>query len=368
MHNHYKYFLPWLVLLLPSLLLAQKIKKIEFKEIDVLTRIQLQSLDMLPEDKDLIVYDKDRETYMRYTGSTWMSIGDGGDFKSALLKNEENIEFRKTMVTKKLPRDTTKRFIPKFDKKVRQHLVLDADDDGLIIYEGEFKIYSKGNWARLGKGGNFGAMLNRQKSISGLKEGFLTNWRRAFGFGLHVGRIYPSFFRDEVYPSNPFLNGLSSGWEVGITQNLIYKRFFQSRVYFTYNNIVLTEVFEGYDGNDLTATWTITGGKVALLPIMITPGTDQYKLSFGVGGYGRYHISKKLESDRSGIITDAEKVIEPIEYGVQAQLGFQLSRFFIEINATNQMNTLIKGDWVQLDQDIAKLKLKTYTLNFTFNF
>lgn len=77
---------------------------------------------------------------------------------------------------------------------------------------------------------------------------------------------------------------------------------------------------------------------------------------------------KRLDSDREGVVTVADDAIEPLEYGVQAQLGFQLSRFFIEINATNQMNTLIRGDWVQLNQEIAKLKLRTFSLNLTFNF
>ena len=352
----------------PILLSAQKIKKIEFKEINILNRIQIQSLDMLPEDKDLIVFDKDQETFLRYTGTVWMDIGEGGDFRSALLKNEENLEFRKTMVTKKLPRDTTKKYIIRLDKKVRQHMVLNEQDDGLIIYEGEFKIFSKGNWSRLGKGGNFGALLNRQKSISGLKEGFLTNWRRAFGFGLHGGIIYPSLFRDEVYPSNPFLNGLSSGWEVGLTQNMVYKRFFQSRMYITYNHIVLTETFRSEDANDVTATWTLAGPKIAVLPIMITPGSENFKVSIGAGAYARYHLTKELSTNVQDVLVTGDDFIEPFEYGFLAQLGFQVYRFNIDINATNQANTFIKSDWVQLLQEIQRLKLKTFSLNISFNF
>jgi len=369
MNNFQRNHIVVLLCILPIFIYGQKIKKIDFKEINILTRIQIQSLEMETEDKDLIIYDKDRNTYMRYTGTTWMDLGDGGDFQSALLKNEENIEFRKTLVTKKLPKDTTKKFIPKFNKKVRQHLVLNEDDEGLIIYEGELKMYNKGNWAKLGKGGNFGGMLNRQKSIAGLKEGFLTNWRRSYGFGLTGGIVYPSFFRDEAYPSNPFLNGLSSGWELGITQNVVYKKFFQSKYAITYNHIQLTEIFRGYNGNDLTATWTLTGPKVVMLPIIITPGSRNFKLSIGAGAYGRYHIRKELTTDSSfDIITEPDKAVEPMEYGAQAQIGLQIYRFFIEINATNQVNSLIRSDWVELNQEITKLKLKTFTLNLSFNF
>lgn len=357
------------IIILPILLQGQKIKTLEFKEVNALSRIQIQSLEMEPEDQDLILYDIDRETYMRYTGTMWMDIGDGGDFRSALIKNEENIEFRKTAVTKKLPRDTTKKYIPKFDKKVRQHLVLDNEDEGLIIYEKEFKIYNKGNWVKLGKGGNFGGMLNRQKSIVGLKEGFLTNWRRSYGFGLTGGLVYPSFFRDDLYPSNPLLKGLSFGWEIGISQNVVYKKYFQSKYYITYNHLLLTEVFRGYNGNDLTAEWLIRGPKVVMLPIIITPGSRNIKLALGVGAYGRYHVWKELTTDSTEpILTNPDDAFEPIEYGVQAQVGLQIYRFFLELNATNQVNTFIRSDWVELNQEITKLKLKTFSLNLSFNF
>ncbi|NNF35397.1 MAG: hypothetical protein HKN68_14905, partial [Saprospiraceae bacterium] len=202
-----------------------------------------------------------------------------------------------------------------------------------------------------------------------LKEGFLYSWKQAYGFGLYVARPYASFFRDDSYPSNPMINGLTGGWEVGLAQNLMYKRFFKSQVYIGYTNISLREKFNNGVDTRLTADWTFAGPTIAFMPIILTPGTNDIKLTIGAGAYARYFTTMELKTDGDlPIVVDPEEDMEKFDYGFRAQLGLQLYRFNIILSATNQYNNLMSSEIVMFNQDIRNIRMKSYALNLQFNF
>lgn len=360
----------WLFLFICMSMQAQITRYLEYKMPQALTTDQWRALKMIPDDKDLMIYVSDLNMYYLYSGQSWVEVGNGGNIASALRKNQTILGFREAFITNVEASDTLPyQGVPKLKKEQWQLMQLSEEDRGLLIHEGEYKVFTGTQWNKLGKGGNFGRVLNRQGSIEGIKEGFLYTWKRAFGFGLYVGLPYASFFRDEVYPSNPLKKGLSSGWEVGITQNLMYRRFFKSQVYISYSNIALSETFVNSEGSELRADWTFAGPAIAFMPIILTPGTDDTKLTIGAGAYARYNFTTELSTDATlPVVIDTEEDIEPFHYGFRAQIGMQLYRFNIIFSATNQYNNTMSSEVVMFDQDLRNLRMKTYALNLQYNF
>jgi hypothetical protein len=149
----------------------------------------------------------------------------------------------------------------------------------------------------------------------------------------------------------------------------MYRRFFKSQVYISYSNIALSETFVNSEGSELRADWTFAGPAIAFMPIILTPGTDDIKLTFGAGAYARYNFTTELSTDATlPVVIDTEEDIEPFHYGFRAQIGMQLYRFNIIFSATNQYNNTMSSEVVMFDQDLRNLRMKTYALNLQFNF
>ncbi len=364
---------PLLFLLLiwsSSMLLGQKERDLSYKEVPVLTSAQWQSFEMKDdEDTGLLIYDKDRDMFVQYNGERWIELTDGGDVHGALARNKDMLSLRQSYLNN-IEKSAKKNAhqVPKLKKKRRRALQVTEEDKGLILFDGNFQLYNGKQWVELGDGGNFDNLMNRQKNIVGLKDDYMSNWKRSYGIGLYFGRVYSSFFRDEKYPSNPFINGLADGWEFGINQNLIYQKFFQSRFYLGYQTYGVSETFVGTD-RTVVANWKFNGAKASILPIMLTPGTRDIKLVIGAGAYARYNFSNEFSVDGfNGEVLTSTEDIERFEYGFQGQLGLQVHRFFLDINAYNQYNHLFSSFETPRFLDRRFIQTKSYTLTLTYNF
>lgn len=350
-----------------SQLQSQKLMK--FEQLPVLNTEQWRSLEVDTEDKEIIVFDDSTQNYMMYNGNLWVNLGDGGLWYELLMEYQDLLE---TDVDQIREMSEMVNHIPRLKKKdLKKIRPNDEKYKNTLVYSGGYQIYNGQSWSNLGKGGDYAGLINKQKSIVGLKDKFTDKWRRSFGFGLYVGQTYNGFYRNRSYPSNPFLNDLATGWEVGVNQNLVYKKYFQSRVYVGWNQFNAQEVFSEDDGRRIVANWKISGPKMGFLPIMITPGTDDFKLSLGVGGYGRYHLNKEFAaSDNNTVFTlETTDVVEHnLEYGFLGQVGFQVYRFFLDINFYNQANTLLESNDSENVLDKKEVHLKGFSVNLTYNF
>lgn len=343
-------------------------KTLTYVKVPILATEQWRLLDVEKDDQDVLIFDSTTENFMLFNGSIWVSLGTGG--KSEALITEHAAEFD-ILLEPQVSEILDFKAVPKIKKKKLKNVILDDSYKNTIIYSGGYKLYDGQFWRDIGDGGKYNDLINKQKTIVGLKDKFQNSWKRKFGVGLFVGRNYTSMFRDSELPSNPFVNDLAGGWEVGLNQNLIYKKYFQSRFYIGWNNANVTEIFSETDGRRITSNWNISGPRVALLPIIFTPGTNDFKLTFGGGFYGKYHLSKSFESDNVETLFSLEdtKLFEyNYEYGVQAQVGIQVYRFFLDINFHNQLTSLIESIKSNNVTEERRLRLKGYSLNLTYTF
>lgn len=343
-------------------------KTISYAKVPILTTEQWRQLEMEKDDQDVIIYDSTSENFMLFNGSIWVSLGTGGESDKLINEFADALEL---LPNSEQPEISKFKAVPKIKKKKLKNIILDDSYKNTLIYSGGYKLYDGQFWRDMGNGGKYNDLINKQKTIVGLKDEFQNSWRRKFGVGLFVGTNYTSMFRDSELPSNPFIKDLASGWEVGLNQNLIYKKYFQSRFYIGWNNANVTETFSEADGRQITSNWNISGPRVALLPIIFTPGTNDFKLTIGGGFYAKYHLSKSFETDNAETLfsLDETKLFEyNYEYGVQAQVGIQIYRFFLDINFHNQLTSLIESIKSNNVTDERQLRLKGYSLNLTYTF
>lgn len=349
---------------------AQKERDLSFKSLPVLTTDQWQALEMDDTmDGGLLIYDSKRKVFMQYNGKRWIELSEGGDIHSSLTKNKDMLSLR-SIFLERVEKSSKKNVheIPKLKKKWRKAMQVDGSDFGLMVYDGSFQLWNGKEWKDLGDGGNFDSVTFGQKSIEGMKDTYLQTWRRKNGIGLYVSQVYSSFYRDETVPNNPFINNLASGWEVGINQNLIYRKYFQARFYLGYQDARVSEKFEG---NDLSviADWKFSGAKIALLPVIFTPGTKDIKLTVGGGFYAKYNFSQDLQiRNFEGLVATSTDDIEVFDYGFQAQVGLQVYRFFIDVNATNQYNYVLKSFDSPKFLGQRFLQNKSYSITLSYNF
>jgi len=320
-------------------------------------------------DGGVLIYDSKRKIFMQYNGQRWIELSEGGDIHASLLKNKDMLSLRSTFLDR-VEKSAKKNVheIPKVKKKWRKAMQVDESDFGLMVFDGSFQLWNGKEWKDLGDGGNFDHVVFGQKSIEGIKDNYIDNWRRKNGIGLYVGQVYSSFYRDEAVPNNPFINDLASGWEIGINQNLLYRKFLQSRFYLSYQDARVSERFEG-NGQSIVADWKFSGARVALLPLIFTPGTKDIKLTIGGGLYAKYNFSMDVgvRNYEGDILTTVDD-LEFFDYGFQGQLGLQIYRFFIDINATNQYNYVLKSFETPRFLGERFLQNKSYSITLSYNF
>lgn len=345
-------------------------KAVSYAKVPVLTTEQWRQLEVEEDDQDVLIYDSTSENFMLFNGSIWVSLGSGGESD----KLRHNFAEALDLVADASETGSQKldyKEVLKIKKKKLKNIILDESYKNTLIYSRGYKLYDGQFWRDMGDGGKYNDLINKQKTIVGLKDDFQHSWKRKFGVGLFVGTNYTSMFRGSELPSNPFINDLASGWEIGLNQNLIYKKYFQSRFYIGWNNANVTEIFSESDGRRATANWNIAGPRIALLPIIFTPGTNDFKLTFGGGFYGKYHLNKSFESDNAETLftLDDTKLFEyNYEYGIQAQVGIQVYRFFLDVNFYNQWTSLIESIKSNNVEEERKLRLKGFSLNLTYTF
>lgn len=359
-----------LLILIFSAISGVSQKEVSYAKVPILNTEQWRQLEVDEDDQDVLIFDNSTETFMLFNGSIWVSLGAGGAAEKLM---QDHAEILDVVVNGEEMTDESLSYkaVPKIKKKKLKKIVLDDSYKNTLLFSGGYKLYDGQFWRDMGDGGKYNDMINKQKSIVGLKDDFQNSWRRKFGVGLFVGSNYTSMFRDSELPSNPFINNLASGWEVGLNQNLIYKKYFQSRFYIGWNNANVTEVFREADGRSITANWNISGPRIALMPIIFTPGTDDFKLTIGGGFYGKYHLNKTFESDNAETLftlEDTDLFEFNYEYGVQAQVGIQVYRFFLDINFHNQLTSLIESIKSNNVEEERQLRLKGYSLNLTYAF
>ena len=346
-------------------------KTIAYAKVPILTTQQWRQLEVDEDDQDVLIFDITTEKFMMFNGSIWVSLGTGGASEKLVARYADALDIKIGKDDESKPSNGSSKEVLKIKKKKLKNIILDDSYKNTLIYSGGYKLYDGQYWRDMGDGGKYNDLINKQKTIVGLKDDFQNSWKRKFGVGLFVGQNYTSMFRDSELPSNPFIKELANGWEVGLNQNLIYKKYFQSRFYIGWNNANVTEVFTGDGGKRITSKWNISGPRVSLLPIIFTPGTNDFKLTFGGGFYGKYHLSKSFESDDAETLftLDDTKLFEyNYEYGVQAQVGIQVYRFFLDINFHNQLTSLIESIKSNNVLEERQLRLKGYSLNLTYTF
>ncbi len=346
-------------------------KELSYAKVPILSTEQWRQLEVDVDDQDVLIFDSNTNLFMLFNGSIWVSLGDGGISNRIINEFSDLLDIVPNADDSIAPKSAAFKAVLKIKKKQLKKIVLDDSYKNTLIYSGGYRLYDGQFWRDMGNGGKYNDLINKQKSIVGLKDDFTNSWKRKFGVGLFVGTNYTSMFRDSKWPSNPFINNLASGWEIGLNQNLIYKKYFQSRFYLGWNNANVTEVFSETDGRRITANWNISGPRIALLPIIFTPGTKDFKLTFGGGFYGKYHMNKRFESDNSETLFTLEdtKLFEyNYEYGIQAQVGIQIYRFFLDINFYNQLTSLIESIKSNNVINERQLRLKGYSLNLTYTF
>ena len=354
-----------------SLRSAYSQKDISFAKVPILTTEQWRQLEVEEDDQDVLIFDTTTNNFMLFNGSIWVSLGSGGESEKLIREYAVALDLKVEEEAEKNVQTGNSKPVPKIKKKKLKNIILDDSYKNTLIFSGGYKLYDGQFWRDMGDGGKYNDLINKQKTIVGLKDDFQNSWKRKFGVGLFVGQNYTSMFRHSELPSNPFIKELASGWEVGLNQNLIYKKYFQSRFYIGWNNANVTEVFTGDGGKRITSKWNISGPRVSLLPIIFTPGTNDFKLTFGGGFYGKYHLSKSFESDDAETLftLDDTKLFEyNYEYGVQAQVGIQVYRFFLDINFHNQLTSLIESIKSNNVLEERQLRLKGYSLNLTYTF
>lgn len=369
----YKQFCQVLIFILLGIYLTPALgqKELSYVKVPVLSTEQWRQLEMDEDDQDVLIFDTTTDLFMLFNGSLWVSLGDGGSSERMVIEFAEDLDLIPNADQSIALESSTTKAVLKLKKKLLKKLVLNDSYKNTLVYSGGYKLYDGQFWRDMGDGGKYNDLINKQKSIVGLKDDFAHSWKRKFGVGLFVGRNYTSLFRESELPSNPFINDLASGWEVGLNQNLIYKKYFQSRFYIGWNNSNITEVFSEGDGRRITANWNISGPRIALLPIIFTPGTNDFKLTIGAGLYGKYHLNKSFESDHPETLFSLEetKLFKfNYEYGIQAQVGIQVYRFFIDVNFYNQYTSLLESIMSNSVLDERQLRLKGYSLNLTYTF